>query len=144
MAVNYGLAYSATALWSSLQTSRAHADRMSVPTQPSPTAESCDHVYLVRPEEQRTQTNGTKPVHQDSDDHHDHAKETYRLFNVWKDVRSTSETQTDLITNSQVQVALGPNISYSLQVHPAGGRAQTPSPVFHTPRIPWYRQRYHR
>ncbi|CAL5869675.1 uncharacterized protein PFLUO_LOCUS3905 [Penicillium psychrofluorescens] len=95
---------------------------MSVPTQPSSTG---DHEYLVTPGEQNTQTNGIKPVHQDSDDHPDHAKEAYRLFNVWKDV------------------ALGPNISYSLQVHPSGGRAQTPSPVFHTPRIPWYRQRYH-
>lgn len=88
MAVNYSLAYSATALWTLPLTSRAHTGKMSVPTQPSSTG---DHEYLVTPGEQNTQTNGIKPVHQDSDDHPDHAKEAYRLFNVWKDVRPTSE-----------------------------------------------------
>lgn len=40
-----------------------------------------------------------------------------------------------------VQVALGTNaFSFCLQVHPSGGIAQSPSPVYHTCRIPWYRQ----
>ncbi|KAK4867755.1 hypothetical protein LT330_006692 [Penicillium expansum] len=51
------------------------------------------------------------------------AKEPYRSFNVFKDV------------------ALGTNaFSFCLQVHPSGGLAQSPSPVYHTLRIPWYRQ----
>ncbi|KAJ5456227.1 hypothetical protein N7530_011501 [Penicillium desertorum] len=51
------------------------------------------------------------------------AKEPYRSFNVFKDV------------------ALGTNAwSFCLQVHPSGGFAQSPSPVYHTLRIPWYRQ----
>ncbi|OQE42099.1 hypothetical protein PENCOP_c004G04410 [Penicillium coprophilum] len=51
------------------------------------------------------------------------AKEPYRSFNVFKDV------------------ALGTNAwSFCLQVHPSGGLAQSPSPVYHTLRIPWYRQ----
>ncbi|CAG7967868.1 unnamed protein product [Penicillium olsonii] len=40
-----------------------------------------------------------------------------------------------------IQVALGTNaFSFCLQVHPSGGLAQSPSPVYHTLRIPWYRQ----
>ncbi|KAJ5963855.1 uncharacterized protein N7479_003731, partial [Penicillium vulpinum] len=51
------------------------------------------------------------------------AKEPYRSFNVFKDV------------------ALGTNaFSFCLQIHPSGGLAQSPSPVYHTLRIPWYRQ----
>ncbi|KAJ5787495.1 hypothetical protein N7457_002485 [Penicillium paradoxum] len=50
-------------------------------------------------------------------------REPYRSFNVFKDV------------------ALGTNaFSFCLQVHPSGGLAQSPSPVYHTLRIPWYRQ----
>ncbi|CDM27517.1 hypothetical protein DTO013E5_2754 [Penicillium roqueforti] len=50
-------------------------------------------------------------------------KEPYRSFNVFKDV--------PLGTNA---------FSFCLQVHPSGGLAQSPSPVYHTLRIPWYRQ----
>ncbi|CAG8391067.1 unnamed protein product [Penicillium salamii] len=51
------------------------------------------------------------------------AVKPYRSFNVFKDV------------------ALGTNaFSFCLQVHPSGGLAQSPSPVYHTLRIPWYKQ----
>ncbi|KAJ5373083.1 hypothetical protein N7517_005089 [Penicillium concentricum] len=58
------------------------------------------------------------------------AKEPYRSFNVFKDKAHQS-----------TQVALGTNAwSFCLQVHPSGGLSQSPSPVYHTLRIPWYRQ----
>lgn len=42
---------------------------------------------------------------------------------------------------TSVKVALGTNaFSFCLQIHPSGGIAQSPSPIYHTLRIPWYRQ----
>ncbi|KAJ5502490.1 hypothetical protein N7463_005364 [Penicillium fimorum] len=59
------------------------------------------------------------------------AKEPYRSFNVFKDRKA----------HRVAQVALGTNAwSFCLQVHPSGGLAQSPSPVYHTLRIPWYAQ----
>ncbi|KAJ5825025.1 hypothetical protein N7447_007365 [Penicillium robsamsonii] len=65
------------------------------------------------------------------------AKEPYRSFNVFKDALINSKRRAHRFT----QVALGTNAwSFCLQVHPSGGLSQSPSPVYHTLRIPWYRQ----
>ncbi|OGE53876.1 hypothetical protein PENARI_c007G04156 [Penicillium arizonense] len=95
--------------------------------QPLSTAVGFDHVCF---DEDNTSTNNhvssQQFVNEIPQEEHQttHGKEPYRSFNVFKDV------------------ALGTNaFSFCLQVHPSGGHAQSPSPVYHSLRIPWYKQR---
>ncbi|KAJ5753651.1 uncharacterized protein N7511_007804 [Penicillium nucicola] len=99
-------------------------------TQPLSTAVGFDHVCFDEnePSQENPQEN---PASSQPPNRHlqearqtDHIKQPYRSFNVFKDI------------------ALGIYaFSFSLQIHPSGGKAQTPSPVYHTLRIPWYKQR---
>jgi len=62
----------------------------------------------------------------DSDLQRSLKKEPYRVFHIFKDS----------------PLSLGA-FSFCAQVQPAGGRAQKPSPAYHTPRLPAYRQRFY-
>ncbi|KAK9853949.1 hypothetical protein MYU51_004545 [Penicillium brevicompactum] len=80
----------------------------------------------------------TDTIQEDEGQSHRRVK-PYRSFNVFKDVGYHLSSLATMLIFSQV--ALGTNaFSFCLQVHPSGGLAQSPSPVYHTWRIPWYRQ----
>ncbi|KAJ5320042.1 hypothetical protein PENANT_c025G07791 [Penicillium antarcticum] len=95
--------------------------------QPLSTAVGFDHVCFDR--DDSSQTNQVSPQQFANEIPQEEQQITnkmqpYRSFNVFKDV------------------ALGTNaFSFCLQIHPSGGNAQSPSPVYHTLRIPWYKQR---
>lgn len=83
-----------------------------------------EHQYCCNGMEQQCFGFDWEPM--DSDLQRSLKKEPYRLFHIFKDS----------------PLSLGA-FSFCAQVQPAGGRAQTPSPAYHTPRLPAYRQRFY-